>query len=121
MRSVLVVDDSISSARYLSMVIDGLDGYEVVGHAKSGEQAVEMFSGMQPDVVFMDIILPGIDGIEAVRRIIESAPQAKVIMLSSVAHQPEIKENAIKAGACYVLAKPTKPAPIVALLGDIFA
>jgi two-component system chemotaxis response regulator CheY len=121
MRNVLVVDDSLSSARYLSMVIEGLKGYEMVGHAKSGEQAVEMFSKLRPDVVFMDIILPGIDGIEATRRIIESEPGAKVIMLSSVADQSSMKERAIKTGASAVLAKPIKPDLIITALGDVFA
>jgi two-component system chemotaxis response regulator CheY len=120
MRNVLVVDDSISSARYLSMVIEGLDGYEMVGHAKSGEQAVEMFASLRPDVVFMDIILPGIDGVETTRRIVESAPAAKVIILSSVANQASIKENAIKTGACEILTKPVKPDSIIATLGKVF-
>jgi two-component system chemotaxis response regulator CheY len=121
MRNVLVVDDSLASARYLSMVIEGLEGYAMIGHAKSGEQAVEMFSELRPDVVFMDIILPGIDGIEATRRIVESAPEAKVIMLSSVADQPSMKENAIKTGACEMLAKPVKPDSIITALGNLFA
>jgi two-component system chemotaxis response regulator CheY len=120
MRNVLVVDDSISSARYLSMVIEGLDGYDMVGHAKSGEQAVEMFASLRPDVVFMDIVLPGIDGVETTRRIVESEPGAKVIILSSVANQSSIKENAINMGASDVLAKPVKPASIVAALGRVF-
>ncbi len=102
------------------MVIEGLDGYELVGHAKSGEQAVEMFSLLGPDVVFMDIILPGIDGIETTRRIIETEPGAKVIMLSSVASQASIKENAVKTGACEILTKPVKPDSIIAALGRVF-
>jgi two-component system chemotaxis response regulator CheY len=120
MRNVLVVDDSLSSARYLSMVIDGLDGYELVGHAKSGEQAVGMFSSLRPDVVFMDIVLPGIDGIETIRRIMESEPGAKVIVLSSVANHASIKENAVNTGACEVLSKPVKPDSIIAALGRVF-
>ena len=120
MRNVMVVDDSLSSARYLSMIVEGMDGYAMIGHAKTGEQAHEMFTALKPDVVFMDVILPGIDGIEATRRIVDGDSEAKVVVLSSVANQPSVKEGALKAGARDVLAKPVKPDAIIDVLAKLF-
>jgi DNA-binding NarL/FixJ family response regulator len=60
-------------------------GFEVVGEAKSGEEAVEMASDLEPDLVLMDINLPGINGIEAVRRIQEARPQVLAFLLSTYA------------------------------------
>ena len=120
MRNVMVVDDSLSSARYLSMIIEGIEGYAMVGHAKSGEQAEEMFNDLKPDVVFMDVILPGIDGLETTRRLLGVEPAAKIIVLSSVANQPSVKEGAIEAGASEVLSKPVKPEAIVEVLSKQF-
>jgi two-component system chemotaxis response regulator CheY len=120
MHKVLVVDDSLSAARYLSMVIDSTDRFEIMGHAKSGEQAMEMFRENKPDVVFMDIILPGINGIETTRKMLEQDSSTNIIVLSSMAKHPTVRDDALKVGACDVISKPVRPNTILNALQKIF-
>ena len=82
---VLVVDDQAPFRTAAKRVVAMTPGFEVVGEAKSGEEAVEMASDLEPDLVLMDINLPGINGIEAVRRIQETRPKALSFLLSTYA------------------------------------
>ena len=80
---VMIVDDQAPFRRAAAMVIGAMAGFEVVGEAESGEDAVELFESLAPGLVLMDINLPGINGIEATRRITSAHPEAKVILLST--------------------------------------
>ncbi len=80
---VLIVDDQVPFRRAARMVVAVTPGFEVVGEATSGEEAVEQFEMLEPGLVLMDINLPGISGIEATRRITESHPDAVVVLLST--------------------------------------
>jgi two-component system invasion response regulator UvrY len=80
---VLIVDDQAPFRRAARAVIAATDGFIVVGEAESGEEAVEMADTLQPRLVLMDINLPGINGIEATRRITSAYPDAVVVLLSS--------------------------------------
>ena len=80
---VLIVDDQAPFRRAARMVMAATPGFEVVGEAESGEEAVDLFERLTPGLVLMDINLPGINGIEATRRITAAHPDATVLLLST--------------------------------------
>ena len=102
--SVLVCDDSMFARKSLCMFIATL-GVKNIFEAADGKEAVEKFAENRPDVVFMDIVMPVVTGIDALKQIKDTDPAAKVIMASSVGTQSHLKE-AIKAGATDFLQKP---------------
>lgn len=101
---VLVVDDHALYRRGLVIELDETDGLEVVAEAADGEEAVEIAIATAPDVILMDVEMPGIGGIEATRQIIEAVPGARVLMLA-VADDPDDLLDAVKAGAAGYLLK----------------
>ena len=102
--TVLICDDSMFARKKLSMSISSF-GVKAVYEAADGEEAVAKYTENKPDVVFMDIIMPKVTGLEALKQIIEIDPDAKIIMASSVGTQGHLKE-ALKAGAVDFLQKP---------------
>ena len=101
---VMICDDHALFRRGLIMVLEGEDDIEVVAEAEDGEDAVEKAVEFVPDVVLMDVRMPGVDGIEATRRIAEKVPTAKILMLT-VSDEEEDLYEAIKAGATGYLLK----------------
>ncbi|MCU1601126.1 MAG: response regulator receiver protein [Frankiales bacterium] len=79
---VLVVDDQAPFRAAMAAVVDAADGFEVIGEAASGEESVDVCAALRPDLVLMDLNLPGIDGLEASRRV-RSLPNAPVVLLLS--------------------------------------
>lgn len=102
--TVLICDDSMFARKKLSMSISGF-GVKAVYEAADGEEAVSKYKEFKPDVVFMDIIMPKVTGLEALKQIIAEDPDAKVIMASSVGTQSHLKD-ALKSGAVDFLQKP---------------
>lgn len=104
MKKVLIVDD----AAFMRMMIKDIlqkNGFEVVGEATNGLEAIDLYNRTQPDVVTMDITMPEMDGIEAVTKIKAADPNAKVIMCSAMGQQSMVMD-AIKAGAKDFIVKP---------------
>ena len=104
MAKVLIVDD----AAFMRMMIKDIlekNGYEICGEAANGVQAVELYNKEKPDVVTMDITMPDMDGIEAVKNIRAQYPDAKIIMCSAMGQQSMVMD-AIKAGARDFIVKP---------------
>ncbi len=104
MAKILIVDD----AAFMRMMIKDIlqkNGYEVIGEAANGLEAVELYKAHQPDLVTMDITMPEMDGIEAVKQIKAINPAAKVIMCSAMGQQSMVMD-AIKAGANDFIVKP---------------
>lgn len=101
---ILVCDDSIVSRKKLKDFIMSL-GCTTVLEAANGQEAIDLYNTSKPDLVFMDIVMPKMDGIESVKEIVESYPEAKVVMASSVGTMASLRD-AIKAGAYDFLQKP---------------
>ncbi len=116
MKKVLLVDDSITTAKQLEQIISGFAGYQVVGHAKNGAEAVKLYKTLTPDMVCMDIVMPLMDGLQATRAILQSDPNAKVVMISSLGGVGDKVVEALKVGAKNVIAKPFEADKIKATL-----
>ena len=101
--SVLIVDDHEIVRRGIRDYLETRAEFEVIGEAGSGEQAIQMALDLVPDVVLMDLILPGLDGIESTRRIKNLSPRTQIVVLTSF-HEDEHIFPALKAGAtAYIL------------------
>jgi len=103
----LIADDSEFARGNIARVIEKLGG-TVVGEAGSGEAAVAQFARLRPDLVLLDITMPELDGVEALRRIRDQDGSAKVIMVSSLGHK-EMVWRAIRLGARHFITKPFTP------------
>jgi len=104
MASILIVDD----AAFMRMMIKDIltkNGYTVIGEAENGLKAVEKYKELNPDLVIMDITMPEMDGIEAVKQIKSLNSAAKIIMCSAMGQQAMVIES-IQAGARDFIVKP---------------
>jgi two-component system chemotaxis response regulator CheY len=108
---VLVCDDAIFMRTMISDILTQA-GFEVVGEAESGTQAVEKYHALKPDLVTMDIVMPDMGGIEAVREICKTDPDAKILMCSAMGQQALVVE-AIQAGAKDFVVKPFQPSRVL--------
>lgn len=101
---VLIVDDQEPFRSAARMVVEMSDGFEVVGEAESGEEGVELAAELHPDLVLMDVYLPGIDGMEATRRITSADKPPRVLVMST--HESvEFADAATAAGAIAFIPK----------------
>lgn len=101
---VVIVDDQAAFRSAARLVVDMSDGFEAVGEVETGEEAVEMVASLAPDLVLMDVNLPGIDGLEATRRIVASGSHARILVLSTYSAS-EYESAARDAGAVGFVSK----------------
>jgi DNA-binding NarL/FixJ family response regulator len=101
---VLIVDDQATFRSAARLVVEMSDGFEVVGEAETGEAALTLVAELEPDVVLMDVNLPGIDGLEATRRIVASGAPARILVLSTYS-RGEYEAAATAAGAVGFVSK----------------
>lgn len=111
MKSVMIVDDAAFMRLNLRNILK--DSYEIVGEAKNGLEAVEMYKELSPYIVTMDITMPVMDGLEAIRAIKAYDPDSKIIVCSAMGQQKMIIE-AIEAGAKDFIVKPFKEERVLA-------
>jgi two-component system chemotaxis response regulator CheY len=116
---VLICDDAIFMRTMIADILTGA-GYEVVGEAESGLQAVERYKSLLPDIVTMDIVMPDMGGIDAVKAIIATHPDAKILMCSAMGQQALVVE-AIQAGAKDFVVKPFQPARVIEAVQRVLA
>jgi DNA-binding NarL/FixJ family response regulator len=109
---VLLVDDHVVVRKGLRALLERESGIEVTGEAEDGERAVRAADRLRPDVILMDLEMPGIGGTEATRRITETHPDAKVVVLTSHASE-EAVFPALKAGAVGYLLKHSAPEDVL--------
>jgi DNA-binding NarL/FixJ family response regulator len=96
---VLIVDDQEPFRLAARLVVEATDGFDVAGEAESGEDSVEMARELRPDLVLMDVNLPGINGLEATRRILAELGDSVVVLLLSTYEEDEYAPRAAESGA----------------------
>ncbi|SDI69301.1 response regulator [Alteribacillus bidgolensis] len=104
MASVLIVDDASFMRMMIKDILEKND-FDIAGEAANGQEAVELYNELQPDLVTMDITMPEKDGIEALKEIKSSSPGANIIMCSAMGQQAMVID-AIQAGAKDFIVKP---------------
>ena len=114
---ILICDDSIMVRKKMDMFLKG-NGFTNVFEANDGQEAIDAYKRINPHVVFMDIVMPVKTGVEALSEIIEYDPAAKVIIVSSIGTQSNLKE-AIEKGASDFIQKPIDDAQVLKLLANV--
>jgi two-component system chemotaxis response regulator CheY len=118
-KKILIVDD----ASFMRMMIKDIltrNGFEVVGEAENGVQAVDKYKELNPDLVTMDITMPEMDGISAVKAIKKVNPQAKIVMCSAMGQQAMVIES-IQAGAKDFIVKPFQPSRVIEAVSKVLS
>ena len=118
-KRVLVVDDAIFMRNMIKDIFASA-GYEVVGEAQHGIEAVEKYKELKPDITTMDIVMPYKSGIEATRDILKADPNATVIMCSALGQESKVLES-IKLGAKDFVVKPFQPDRLLEAVGKALA
>lgn len=117
MKRVLLVDDAMFIRNSLKIILEK-NGFEVVGQAEDGEQAVKMYETLMPDVVTMDVTMPNMDGLQALNAIKAKDKMAKVIMVTAMGKE-EIVRQAIMSGATNFIVKPFNEEKVMAVMQKI--
>lgn len=100
---ILLVDDHPFFRQGVSFFIDSVDGFQLVGEASSGEQAIEQVSSLEIDVVLMDLQMKGMDGISTTKKVLSIKPSIRILILTSYGHGEKIQEALVAGAAGYCL------------------
>jgi len=119
MKKVLVVDDSLSVARQLEKIIADSGEFTCVGHAKNGAEAIKMNHAQDPDIICMDMNMPGMDGLTALRSLSMLDKEVKVVMVTSLGGVGDKFNEAIKLGAKNVISKPFTADDVLKILRNL--
>lgn len=104
--TVVAVDDSQIVLSHLTRLLSEMEGVEVIGTAKDGLEAIRVVNESKPDLVLMDIVMPGMDGLTALRTLRTTSPSTRIAMVSSVGGSSTRAEEAFRLGAIQVIGKP---------------
>ena len=113
-KTILVIDDSPFASQQIKDIVEE-HGYEVIGYARNGEEGIEKYKELKPHFVILDIIMPGIDGLETAEILLKDHPNAKIMMLSSLCDSGTLQE--VKSiGLKYLIPKPLEKDILLATL-----
>ena len=116
---ILVVDDQGIVRKGIRALLAEVEGMEVVGEASNGIEAVERAEAIRPDVILMDLVMPEMDGIEAIRRIVVRLPQTRILALTSFTADDKVFP-AINAGALGYLLKDSEPDDLITAIRQVY-
>jgi YesN/AraC family two-component response regulator len=119
MARILIVDDSIVMRKNLVTIL-GEAGHEVVGQATNGKQAVQMYSELRPDLVTMDISMPVMRGVDAVKEIVTTDENAKIIIVSAL-NQKQMVFEALNNGAKHYIIKPIDRSNVIGVVNEVLS
>ena len=117
MKRVLIADDALFMRATLKNIVEK-NGWTVVGEASNGMEAISKYFELKPDVMTMDITMPEMDGVDALKAIKEVDQEAKIIMISAMGQQNKVK-SCVMAGAKFFIIKPFKEDMIMSVLENI--
>ncbi|CCZ28664.1 MAG: response regulator [Lachnospiraceae bacterium] len=117
MAKILIVDDSRTSRKMLRNILES-NGHEIIDEAVNGQEGVQKFQALKPDVVTLDITMPVVDGVEALKMIKALDPESKVVMVTAAGQKNKMIE-CIKAGANEFLTKPFEQQEIVDVINKM--
>lgn len=117
MAKILIVDDSRTSRKILKGILENA-GYEVIGEATNGQEGYERYVELKPDIVTMDITMPVLDGIEALKKIKAEYPEAKVVMVTAAGQKTKMVE-AVQNGANEFVSKPFEPEQLKTIIDKV--
>ncbi len=112
--TIVVVDDSPFASKQIKDIVEE-NGYEVIGYAKNGEEGIKMYEELRPDIIILDIIMPGIDGLETAQILKEKDPGVTILMLSSLCDSGTLEEVRV-IGVKYLIPKPWEDDVLLATL-----
>ncbi len=118
MKKILIVDDAAFMRHSLRSIIDKAGTFEVIGEAENGQMAIKKYKELGPDIVTMDITMPEMDGIQALKEIKKIDPNATIIMISAMGQESYVKD-AIIAGAKGFIIKPWKEDTVISQLSKL--
>lgn len=118
-KRILITDDALFMRVTLKNILTS-NGYEVVGEASNGVEAVELYKQLKPDAVTMDITMPEMDGIQALKQIKAVDPGARVVMCTAMGQKNMVVE-AIQAGAKDFIVKPFQPERVIEAMNKVAA
>lgn len=117
MKKILIVDDASFMRLSLRTMLEK-NGYQVVGEAENGNEAIKLYAELKPDIVTMDITMPELDGIQALKAIMQFDRTAKVVIISAMGQETKVRE-AVICGAKTFIVKPFKEEQLIQTLDKI--
>ncbi|ROR27187.1 two-component system chemotaxis response regulator CheY [Mobilisporobacter senegalensis] len=117
MANILIIDDSKTSRKILRNLLEA-EGHVIVGEAVNGEDGIAKFKELRPDITTLDITMPVLDGLEALKLIMNEDEKAKVVMVTA-AGQKNKMVDALKHGATEYISKPFEPEQIISIISKV--
>lgn len=118
-KKVLIVDDSALVAKQLTKILADSGEFEPVGHAQNGLEGIRQFTSLKPDAVLMDLVMPEMDGLQAIRSIMSLDKNARIVVISSAGGVGEKVVEALRFGARSVISKPFDAQKVIEVLKSL--
>jgi two-component system chemotaxis response regulator CheY len=119
MKKVIIVDDSIAVARQLEKIINASNEFEVIAQGRNGAEAIKLYLQLKPDILCMDMNMPIMDGLAALRSLRQAAPDANIVMITSLGGVGDKYTEALELGALDVISKPFEAENVIRILQKI--